>query len=95
MPTDEFAKVIRATTSFHETPVDHRSIGVPTLVLYGEHEPGFLRRQAAKLGDSIPGATVRAAPGAAHASNLDAPEFFTDQLRSFLASVAATGADGT
>jgi len=86
MQTAEFAKVIRALTSFQETAVDYSVIdSVPTLVLYGEHEPGFVRRQAAKLGEEVGDSTVREVPDAGHASNLDAPDWFTTAIREFLA----------
>ena len=85
MATAEFAKVIRAIATFHETDLDLAAIRVPTLVVYGEHEPAFLRRQAAFLGEAIPDATVREIPDAAHASNLDSPEVFTRTVRAFLA----------
>ena len=84
MGTDEFAKVIRAVASFDESEVDLASITAPTLVLYGEHEPAFVRRHAPKLGAELPNATVREVPGAGHASNLDDPEFFTAAVREFL-----------
>lgn len=87
METTEFAKVIRALSSFEETPVGYRSISVPTVILYGEHEAGFIRQHAPALADSISGATVREVPDAGHASNLDNPDFFTDALRVFLESV--------
>jgi pimeloyl-ACP methyl ester carboxylesterase len=84
MATTEFAKVIRALARFHETPVGYRSISVPTLVLYGEHDAEFIRQHAPVLADNIRGAEVREVPGAGHASNLDNPEFVTDALRLFL-----------
>lgn len=87
MGTDEFAKVIRAVAAFHETEIDFSAITVPTLVLYGAHEPPFIRRHAPKLGSEIPNASVREVPDAGHASNLDNPEFFTDAVREFLAEV--------
>ena len=87
MQTAEFAKVIRAVAAFHETEIDFSAVTAPALVLYGEHEPPFIRRHAPKLGSEIPNATVREVPGAGHASNLDNPEFFTDALREFLAEV--------
>ena len=90
MTTDEFAKVIRAVASFHETTVDLGSITVPTLVLYGEREPTFVRRHAARLGSAIPDATVHEVPGAGHAANLDDPAFFTAELRAFIAGLGGT-----
>ncbi|MFC6730964.1 alpha/beta fold hydrolase [Haladaptatus sp. DYSN1] len=84
MTTDEFAKVIRAVASFHETTVEYAAITAPTLVLYGENEPPFLRRHAPLLGARIDGAVVRAVPEGGHASNLDNPAFFSDAMRAFL-----------
>ncbi|WP_436927268.1 alpha/beta fold hydrolase [Halosimplex amylolyticum] len=85
METDEFAKVIRALAFFHRSAVDLTAISVPTLVMYGENEAGFVRTQAARLGAEIPDATVRVIPGGGHASNLDNPEFFTNAVRGLLA----------
>lgn len=92
MATNEFAKVIGALTAFHETDLDVSTIAVPTLVLYGEHDAGFIRRHAAKLGDDIPNATVREVPEGGHASNLDNPDFVTSALREFLSQTLAEGA---
>lgn len=89
METDEFAKVIRAIAAFHATEIDLSSITVPTLVLYGEHEPAFIRRHAPKLSAEIPNASVRAVPDAGHASNLDNPGFFTRTVGEFLARVGS------
>ncbi|RDI70823.1 alpha/beta fold hydrolase [Halopelagius longus] len=94
METAEFAKVVRAVAAFHETTVDYSAVAAPTLVLYGEFEPSFVRRHAAKMAAEIPRVTVREVPGAGHASNLDDPDFFTDAVRAFLA-VIDFGADGT
>lgn len=88
METGEFAKVVRAIASFHETSVDLAAITVPTLVVYGENEPPFVRRHAPVLRAEIPNASVRVIPDAGHASNLDNPEAFTRSLREFLARVA-------
>lgn len=96
MATDEFAKVVHALTRFHETDLDYSAITVPTLILYGEHDAGFIRRHAPKLGAKLPNSTVREVPDAGHASNLDNPEFFTAILQEFLtASVARDAKDRT
>ncbi|SFG04928.1 Pimeloyl-ACP methyl ester carboxylesterase [Halopelagius inordinatus] len=91
MDTAEFAKVIRAVASFHETRVDHSAISAPTLVLYGEQEPAFLRRHVSKMAADIPNAVVEEVPGGGHASNLDNPDFFTEAVREFLANVRPAG----
>lgn len=93
MQTEEFAKVIRAVAGFHETEIDYSAITVPTLVLYGEHEPPFIRRHAPKLESVIPSASVLEVPDAGHASNLDNPEFFTDAVRTFLERVHRSDAE--
>ncbi|MFC7139082.1 alpha/beta fold hydrolase [Halosimplex aquaticum] len=85
METDEFAKVIRAVAAFHRTEIDFSAITAPTLVLYGEHEAPFMRRQALKLAAEIDGSKIEAVPGGGHASNLDNPDFFTGAVRELLA----------
>jgi pimeloyl-ACP methyl ester carboxylesterase len=82
--TDEFAKIMRAMRAFPATEIDYAAIDAPTLVLYGEHEPAFLRRQAGKLAAAVPGALIREVPGAGHGSNLDEPAFFTAAVREVL-----------
>lgn len=84
METAEFAKVIRALASFHEAHVDHAAIAVPTLVLYGENTPPFIKQHAMALAETVPDVTVQAVPDAGHASNLDNPSFFNDAIHSFL-----------
>ncbi|MGQ4554746.1 alpha/beta fold hydrolase [Halobellus sp. GM3] len=84
METDEFAKVIGALLSVPRAEFDLSSLSVPTLVLYGEHEMGFVKRHAAKLAAELPRARVVEVPGGAHASNLDEPEFVTEAIRAYL-----------
>lgn len=98
MATDEFAKVIRAVARFHETDLDLAAITTPTLVLYGENEPPFVRRHVPVLETTLPDVTVREVPGAGHASNLDDPDSFTRSIREFLARIGfadPTDPDGT
>jgi pimeloyl-ACP methyl ester carboxylesterase len=85
--TEEFAEVTRALAAFHDTAVDFSAIAVPTLVLYGENEPAFVRRHAANLESAMQSATAREVPGAGHAANMDNPEFFTEAVRALLADV--------
>ncbi|KTG27945.1 alpha/beta fold hydrolase [Haloferax profundi] len=94
MPTDEFAKVIRAVASFHETDVDLSAIRVPTLVLYGEDELPFVREHARILA-RLPNCTVREVPNAGHASNLDNSDYFTQATREFLTGLETKNALGS
>lgn len=87
MTADEFAKVVRALTAFPETAVDYSAITAPTLVLYGENEPSFIRGQAGVLAAALEDVSVQEVPGAGHASNLDDPEFFTSAIQDFLNGV--------
>ena len=84
MTTAEFEKVVGALTRFHTAEFDVRSISAPTLVLYGEQDAGFIRRQSALLADRIPDAELVEVPRAGHAANLDNPEFVTERIRAFL-----------
>ena len=102
MATDEFAKVIRSMTRFHEATVDLSAIAAPTLVLYGENELPFVKRHAAELAAHLPDVDVDEVPDAGHASNLDNPEYFTAAVRDFLerthavdGSETADGYDGS
>ncbi|WP_225917725.1 alpha/beta fold hydrolase [Halobaculum rubrum] len=62
MSTAEFAKVIRALASFDRVHVDLATIAAPTLVLRGEHDAAFVRRQSSALGALIPDADVPEGP---------------------------------
>lgn len=90
METEEFAKVVRALTTFHETKIDFSAIAVPTLVLYGANEAGFVRRHSLRLASEIPNASIRDVPDGGHVSNLDNPDFVTEAVREFLASLQAS-----
>ncbi|AGN00275.1 alpha/beta hydrolase fold protein [Salinarchaeum sp. Harcht-Bsk1] len=84
MTTDEFVKVIRSVDSFRRSNVDLAAITMPTLVLYGENEPGFVRQHAARFAATLPDVAVERLPGSGHASNLDDPERYTETLERFL-----------
>lgn len=80
----EFAKIVRAIGSFMDEEVEYGALTMPTLVLRGEHDPGFMRRHADRLVEVIPDADSAVVPGAGHASNLDNPEFFDEVVRDLL-----------
>jgi pimeloyl-ACP methyl ester carboxylesterase len=92
--TDEFAKVARAMTRFvdGDTDFDLAAVTAPALVIYGENELGLIERHSRALSAAIPDATLQVVPGGGHASNRDAPEFFTAALREFLAERVHAGA---
>jgi pimeloyl-ACP methyl ester carboxylesterase len=89
--TDEFVKVVRSMTRFHDVAVDLAAISVPTLVVYGERELPFVKHHAARLAAHLSDVEVVEIPGAGHASNLDDPETFTGVLRAFLGRTTPVG----
>ncbi|SHG77061.1 alpha/beta fold hydrolase [Halobaculum gomorrense] len=84
LATEELAKVIRALSTFHRTELDYAGIAVPTLLLYGEHEATFVRRQMHSLAVVLPHATLLVVPDAGHASNLDNEAFVDGAIRGHL-----------
>jgi 3-oxoadipate enol-lactonase len=62
-------------------------VSAPTLVLAGERDRG--RGGADELARLVPGARLAVIPGAAHNSNLHAPDAFTAALSAFLDEVEA------
>jgi pimeloyl-ACP methyl ester carboxylesterase len=61
------------------------SIGVPTLVLWGERDEAFAK-PGEYMAAKIPGAKKVVLAGAGHAANLDQPEAFNAAVGEFLDS---------
>ncbi|WP_435333030.1 alpha/beta fold hydrolase [Haloarchaeobius sp. TZWWS8] len=91
MATDEFVKVVRSMTRFHDEPVDLSAIAVPTLVIYGENELPSVKQHAAELAARVPDVTVDVVPDAGHASNLDQPAYFSNAVRNLVERAYGTG----
>lgn len=83
---EEFVKIVASLVAFPRGGnVDLSRIDVPTLVLYGENEPSLVRDHALLMGELIPDTVaVTEVLNAGHASNVDAPAFFTEAVREFL-----------
>ena len=64
------------------------SIAVPTLLLWGAEDQRAPRHIAEAMRAMIPGAQLVVIAGAGHVSNMEQPERFNSELRSFLASIA-------
>lgn len=69
-----------------------KSIGVPTLVIAGEHDAVTPPLSAANLSAQIPGSKLVHVPGAGHLSNAENPAAFNAAVREFLASLGERGA---
>ena len=63
------------------------SIGVPTLLLYGDQDVRSPTRAGEALHASIPGSHLVVLPGVGHVSNMEAPERFNAAVRAFLNAV--------
>jgi len=62
------------------------SIKVPTLIICGEQDKGFLD-PTAYMNKKIPSVTTVLIPNARHAANLDQPELFNQALGAYLSSL--------
>ena len=72
--------------SFAETDLRDMlgSIAVPTLLLYGDADTRAPLRVAEDLASQIPGSTLAVMPGVGHLGNIEAPDRFHEEIRTFL-----------
>lgn len=61
-----------------------RSIHLPTLLIYGEHDTRAPAGVATKIRDAIAGSELVRLPGAGHLCNIDVSEAFNAHLRRFI-----------
>jgi len=62
-------------------------ISVPTLVMVGDEDASLPPAYSEEIAAGIPGARLVVVPAAGHLSALERPEFVTDEMQRFLASV--------
>jgi pimeloyl-ACP methyl ester carboxylesterase len=62
-------------------------IAVPTLLLHGGADQRVPLSVAEDLHTMIPGSRLVVMPGAGHQSNMDAPDLFNHEVRTFLRSL--------
>lgn len=82
-PASEQSKLGPGILEYLRSSLDRRSISVPTLVLYGEHEP-FVPAHAEYLATHLPSCRAEEIPDASHNSHVDNPAYVTDAIREFL-----------
>lgn len=80
----EGEKIRGTLASFTSMSVDHTSITVPSLFMYGQRELDGPARHANYMANLISEAETREIPNAGHNSHVDNPEFILDSLREFL-----------
>jgi pimeloyl-ACP methyl ester carboxylesterase len=66
------------------------TIRVPTLVVWGDADVRSPLGVARQLSEAIPGARLAVIPDAGHVSNLEAPEQFNAEVRSFYRSLTSS-----
>ena len=65
------------------------TIDVPTLLIYGDADQRSPVSVGEELHAQIPGSTFVVIPGPGHMVNLEAPDRFNDEVRSFLTRSAS------
>ena len=83
---EELAKIDDVLASYPSVSLDHSSITVPSLLMYGERETESAIRHAGYMATEIPDAETRGIPNAGHNSHVDNPEFIIESLREFFAT---------
>lgn len=79
--------LLRAGFAEHDVRDVLPGIGVPTLLLYGDKDVRSPLSVAEEMHARIPGSRLEIIPGAGHAVEMEAPERFNAEVRSFLRSV--------
>jgi pimeloyl-ACP methyl ester carboxylesterase len=62
-------------------------IGVPTLVLIGEHDVRYVKENCARLAASVPGVRLVELPGVAHVPHLEGDETTLKEIATFVAGL--------
>lgn len=86
MSVDGYIGAWGALETWQGTVGRAQAIGVPTLVIYGEHDT-LLVDAAKELAAAIPGARLEMVPEAGHSPQYERPEVFNAALRRHLAAV--------
>jgi len=71
-----------------DTTASLATIGVPTLILVGEHDTLTPPAASASMHEKIIGSEYHIVPNAAHMGNLENPQFFNEKLFSFLKRIS-------
>jgi 3-oxoadipate enol-lactonase len=65
-----------------------KEIGVPALIMVGEHDHGTPPEAARVIQQNLPGSELKIIPSAAHISNVEQAQVFNDAMIGFLDRVA-------
>ena len=64
-------------------------IGVPVLVMVGEHDLAYIKANCAHLADSVDGARLVELPGVAHVPHLEADERTLAEIAAFVGGLVS------
>lgn len=80
-----YVTMARLLTSAPDRSTQLATLGVPTLVVVGEHDR-LLREPSARLASAIPDAALAVIPDAGHSPQVENPEAWFETVAAFLAS---------
>jgi 3-oxoadipate enol-lactonase len=91
MSSTPVAGIVGALTAMRDRPGSESLlptlVGLPTLVVVGEHDSLTPPESARAMADAIPGASLSVIPGAGHLPPIEQAGKVTQELRAFLASI--------
>ncbi len=80
---ESYIKTVEATTMFDRSD-NLANIAVPTLLIFGEHDPLTTAEMGRSMADKIPGCEFHIVPKAGHLVNLEQPKAFDALVLDFL-----------
>ena len=83
-PPLSIAGTLLALAARTDTTASLSALGIPTLILVGEHDATTPPAASRSMHDKIKGSELFVIPGAAHMSNLENPAVFNEKLLAFL-----------
>ncbi len=89
VPTGAFAAAVRLIVTFDQREGLAR-IGVPTLVLAGEHDNNAPAAMMERMAGKIPKAQYVCLAGCGHLANVETPEAFNEAIQTFIDNEAAS-----
>lgn len=83
MSAPTYRRIVEEVAAYR-VPDALRAVSTPTLVLAGDTESAIIQRAVQAVPATMPAASGRLVPGAAHAWNLHAPDLFNTTVRTWI-----------
>jgi pimeloyl-ACP methyl ester carboxylesterase len=87
MAVDAFIGAFNGMTAWEGTRGRARNIKLPTLVIWGDMDSGFIIEASKRLANTIPSAEAAVIPECGHSPQFERPPLFNAALGGFLARV--------